>query len=159
MFDQDDECGSSLFKVTGRTLAGMDEYRRSHPEFSVCGLNCSLCPRRWMEGSLRCCLPGGMTAAARVSTASPQTTCRSVRCAKSVQGWKRSTSWTHKTVRTGAPNAYRAARIAPVPQCGYSPRKRTKRALRLPCGNNRNRRGSRSRPDGSCAHYGRFSRK
>lgn len=108
MFDQDDKYGSSLFKVTGRTLTGMDEYRRSHPEFSLCGLNCSLCPRRWMEGSSRCCLPGGMTAAARVSTASPQMTCRSARCAKSVQGWKRSTRWTHKTVQYGS-RPYRSA--------------------------------------------------
>lgn len=32
----------------------MNPYSRSHPEFSLCGLNCSLCPRFRVTGTSRC---------------------------------------------------------------------------------------------------------
>lgn len=37
----------------------MKEYRRKHPSFSLCGLNCCLCPRFHTEGSSRCPGCGG----------------------------------------------------------------------------------------------------
>ncbi|TAH55475.1 MAG: DUF3795 domain-containing protein [Treponema sp.] len=66
----------------------MDEYRRFHPEFSLCGLNCSLCPRRWTEGSSRC--PGCGAPRAEGAPGSParpgfsdiHPTCAVITCAK-----------------------------------------------------------------------------
>jgi hypothetical protein len=37
----------------------MKEYNRKHPEFSLCGLNCVLCPRYNTEGSSKCPGCGG----------------------------------------------------------------------------------------------------
>jgi hypothetical protein len=37
----------------------MKEYTRRHPEFSLCGLNCALCPRYTTEGSSKCPGCGG----------------------------------------------------------------------------------------------------
>jgi hypothetical protein len=37
----------------------MNEYRRKDPSFSLCGLNCSLCPRFHTEGSSKCPGCGG----------------------------------------------------------------------------------------------------
>lgn len=32
----------------------MKEYKRDYPLFSLCGLNCGLCPRYWCKGTSRC---------------------------------------------------------------------------------------------------------
>lgn len=37
----------------------MKEYKRAHPSFSLCGLNCALCPRHHTDGSSRCPGCGG----------------------------------------------------------------------------------------------------
>ena len=37
----------------------MKEYKRRHPEFSLCGLNCGLCPRFHTDGPSRCPGCGG----------------------------------------------------------------------------------------------------
>ena len=37
----------------------MKEYRREHPEFALCGLNCSLCPRYQTDGTSKCPGCGG----------------------------------------------------------------------------------------------------
>ncbi len=37
----------------------MDDYRRSYPEFALCGLNCGLCPRYHTDGQSRCPGCGG----------------------------------------------------------------------------------------------------
>ncbi len=37
----------------------MKEYTRAHPSFSLCGLNCALCPRHHTDGSSRCPGCGG----------------------------------------------------------------------------------------------------
>lgn len=37
----------------------MKEYQRKYPQFSLCGLNCGLCPRYRTEGSSRCPGCGG----------------------------------------------------------------------------------------------------
>jgi len=38
----------------------MNEYKRKHPSFSLCGLNCSLCPRYHTDGSSKCPGCGGI---------------------------------------------------------------------------------------------------
>ncbi len=37
----------------------MTEYERDYPLFSLCGLNCGLCPRHWSDGSSKCPGCGG----------------------------------------------------------------------------------------------------
>lgn len=37
----------------------MKEYHRNHPEFSLCGLSCVLCPRYHTEGASKCSGCGG----------------------------------------------------------------------------------------------------
>lgn len=37
----------------------MKEYKRAHPNFSLCGLNCGLCPRHQTEGASKCPGCGG----------------------------------------------------------------------------------------------------
>jgi len=54
----------------------MNEYVRTHPEFSLCGLNCSLCPRHATEGSSRCQGCGA------TDFADTHPTCAVITCAK-----------------------------------------------------------------------------
>lgn len=54
----------------------MGDYRRSYPEFALCGLNCGLCPRYHTKGSSRCPGCGGV----RFSELHP--TCPIITCSR-----------------------------------------------------------------------------
>ncbi len=54
----------------------MSEYQRSYPLFSLCGLNCGLCPRYQSEGASRCPGCGGQ------GFAQQHPTCAVITCSK-----------------------------------------------------------------------------